>query len=349
MKKEDLTAVISECGNYVEYLNENGKRVDVRQILKHDQYSRNKNSDIAYKENLEREEKNKEKYRKLDVNEDFVQVKRIINKALKELTQVETHCLAKLLTILEFNNNVFKLNNKRANLTNFVEFFGVSRNTTKKLFNKLEKLKIIKKIPAGRDAYFQLTKKYIVKGPFDKNEFYSIKIFQKELAGCIAKVEKLMKKEIKKLKSDSEKNSRTVFYPLTMFMALLPHVHPQTYLICNNIDDSLEEYFVAETKEEVLSNLTNQMENVEPLNEKEIWQVISGKKNIRQVNDHEKERMEDYIEILKKSGMIATFEGESTIMFFNPNLLFVTTNIKNPIIFEFVKSLFKKANSPKKK
>ncbi len=351
MGKDDLTTRVSECGNYVEYLDENGRRVEVRLILQHDQYARNKNSDKSFKEMMEDDEKKKRdktRYKEKDVKE-FIQVKRIVEKVLRELTQVETHCLAKLLTILEFNNKPFKIDGKEANTTTFISFFGVSKKTVTNFFKKLVALKVIKSIPKGNEVFYRLQKNYIAYGPLDNHEQNSIKIFQKKLMECIQKVELLMESEIKKLKADKNSNTRTVFYPLSMFMALLSYVHPQTFIVCANINDSLEQYFDAENTDDVLAKVITQMRNIEPLGEFELWKVISGKKNIKRISSHEKERMDTYINILKEAHMIASLETSTKIIFFNPELLFVTTHLKNPIIREFVVGLFQDFGQKKTK
>jgi len=335
--------VSTDIKGYIAKIDDNGNIIGYEKILGENEVSFNKNSLKAKKEKDEREKELEELYESLDTS-GFVQIKRIVNEILIKLNQSQSHCLAKLLTIIPYGEGFFEIEGKDANTSDLIDYIGLSKPTVTSFLKLMcsEDVKLLKPEKKGKSVYYKMTNKYIFKGAFKEEEKYSVKVFQEDLAKRIAIVEEFMKEEKKKLKkSKKNETDNTVFFPLAMFMAMIPHVHPQVYLICKNIEDTLENHFGAKDPKEVEKSIKRQMSKIKPLNKTQLWRVVSGNKELKKMSGFDLKRMKKYIEVLEEAGIIAGFGPPSKrIYFFNPRLLFVSKVVKNPIIMSFVEGLF---------
>ncbi|WP_043934195.1 hypothetical protein [Bacillus sp. EB01] len=261
----------------------------------------------------------------------FVQMKRAMRDVTGRARQYHSHLFMKLIPIVSFDEKPLSLNGKSLNQTKIAKYLGVQRKVASTFIRNMIELGILEECKGGtkNEIFYKLCSKYIIKGEFEEPEEYSVKVLQKQLKHYID----LIEEETERYKKKERKIKRDL-YPLSLLLALLPYVHYQSHIICEN---SKEDFLKEHTT--ISEAIRHNKRLVKRLTDKKIWNEMSGQ-NVKQLSVRDKQKFNIYFEILLKTNVIALFQGSNKMYIVNPNIVFVMSYFKDETWTETLKSLF---------
>ncbi|MCM3444736.1 hypothetical protein [Metabacillus halosaccharovorans] len=219
---DNVFYIKSGCGKYLFHIDKStGKHVHTEKIMQSYEYARNKNSDAAFKEMLEKKIHIKNKgLKKKDFFVAFLNKK--VRTIISEITIEEATHFFKLLTKITMKSKG-KLVNKEGkplSVKGIGEVMGLGERRTMTLLKRLKELKMIlvKKDPKDkrRTIYF-INKEFHIMGEKIKDAF--TQVYQE-------KIEQLVQ-------------NKTIGNALGTFYKMIPYFHYQTYYFVWNPDTDI--------------------------------------------------------------------------------------------------------------
>ncbi|OXB92606.1 hypothetical protein B9L23_15650 [Parageobacillus galactosidasius] len=272
---------------------------------------------VVRKEDRERRKQIQKKNEELEwiKKRGFIQFKRAIREIAGKSKQYHAHLFVKLLPLVSFADKPLSLEGKPLNQSQIAEYLRIHQKVASEFLHAYVELGILEEVKGERnnEKFYRLAGKYIVKGEFEEKERYSVKVFQKQ----IQKVIELVEIETKKYINQQQKNKMEL-WPLSLLLTLLPYVHYQAHILCENYD---EDFF--KNYSTISQALKYNKRLIKQLTDKKIWREMTGQ-DVVKLSVAQQKKLKIYFDILKKANVIATFDGKNKMYIINPNLVFIT-------------------------
>ncbi|MGG0545230.1 hypothetical protein ABEY63_25490 [Priestia aryabhattai] len=325
----NILIIKSKCGKYNFHIDtETGIRVHTERILQDNEYIRNNNSDDAFKEKEEKEKSFIE-----NKKTGFLQQKRDFQHVLGELKQSTLHHLMKLYPLFRYGNEPILVDGKKANTATIIEYVGLKKKSGTEFLKELVDKQILKVIPGrGSSKYYAPSGVFTVKGKFEIHDEWTVKIFQKKLQDIIEKVEKDIENRNRSRKSKLE------LYPLAILAAVLPYFHFQTFFLCKNYDED-----IIGIHQTVTEALKANPKAIKHLPKNMLWGLATGQE-LKKLGKYQRDKLDIYLKILINAGAIAFWQGKKNLVLINPDLVFVSTTLKDDSWYKVIKTLFQQSD-----
>jgi hypothetical protein len=261
----------------------------------------------------------------------FIQVKRAIREIAQKSKQYHSHLFVKLLPLVGFDDKPLSLEGKPLNQRQIAEYLGIHQKVASEFLNTYVELSILEEVKGERnnEKFYRLAGKYIIQGEFKEKEQYSVKMFQKQIKKVIEKVEIETQKYL-----NLQKKNKMELCPLSLLLTLLPYVHVQAHILCENFDEDFLKNYTT-----ISQALKHNKRLIKRLTDKKIWREMTGQE-VTKLSAAQQKKLKVYFDILKKANVLATFEGKNKIYIINPNLVFITTFTQDPQWTQTLQDLF---------